>query len=114
ISSKKYDLIVSISTIEHVGYDENPKDSMGFVPALASLKKYLSPVGKMVITFPLGYSPQLDKAFKEKNLGLAETYCLKRVSPFNKWQEVECREVSSIKYDQPYHAGNAVVIGIIK
>src|SRR2546427_9318907 len=27
-SDKKYDLIVSISTLEHVGWDENPRDEM--------------------------------------------------------------------------------------
>lgn len=114
ISSKKYDLIISISTMEHVGHDENPKDSMKFLPALASLKKHLTPSGKIVITFPLGYSLELDKAFEEKNLGLTEAYCLKRISPLNKWQEVECRDISLAKYNQPYHAGNAVVIGVIK
>lgn len=37
-SDKKYDLIVSVSTIEHVGWDEKPRDNMKILRAIENLK----------------------------------------------------------------------------
>ncbi|MBU4351201.1 class I SAM-dependent methyltransferase [Patescibacteria group bacterium] len=112
-SLKKYDLVVSVSTIEHIGDDENPKQPQKSLAALENLKTLVSPQGKIVITFPLGYNQELDKMFRQECLGLTKSFCLKRVSPFNKWQEVECQDASLVKYNQPYRAGNAIVLGII-
>jgi len=112
-SPEKYDLIVSISTIEHVGWDENPKESRKFLAMLENLKKHLTATGKIVITFPLGYNPELDKSFTQGNLGLTQAYCLKKISAFNKWQEIKCQDINLTKLHQSHHLGNIVVIGII-
>src|SRR3990167_9947760 len=49
--TKKYDLIVSISTIEHM---DDPRK------ALEIIKSLLNPGGKAVITIPLGYNIDAD------------------------------------------------------
>lgn len=41
--SKKYDLIISISTLEHVGFDEEPKEPEKILRAIENLKNLLSP-----------------------------------------------------------------------
>ena len=62
----KYDLIVSISTIEHVGWDETPRDPKKIPRALENLTtKCLAPRGEIVVTLPLGYNTYLDKLLKE-------------------------------------------------
>ena len=60
-SSSKFDLIVSISTIEHVGWDEWPRSESKTREALERLTSLLSPTGKMFITAPTGHNPYLDK-----------------------------------------------------
>jgi hypothetical protein len=46
--NKKYDLIVSISTIEHVGWDENPKKKDKFLEGINNMLKLLKPSGRML------------------------------------------------------------------
>jgi len=60
-SDKKYDLIVSISTLEHVGWNTGEKkDKKKIKKAIENLKKLLSPKGKIISSVPLGYNPSLD------------------------------------------------------
>ena len=53
----KYDLIVSISTLEHVGWDEVPRDNSKIFRAVSVLKSLLSAEGMMIISVPVGQNP---------------------------------------------------------
>lgn len=54
-SKKKYDLIVGISTLEHVGWDEKP---MKIPSAVENLKTLITSRGGMIIiTLPFGTTP---------------------------------------------------------
>ena len=58
--------IVSISTIEHVGWDETPRDPNKIPRALENLTtRCLAPGGEIVVTLPIGYNTYLDKLLKE-------------------------------------------------
>jgi len=58
--------IVSISTIEHVGWDETPRDPKKIPLALENLAtKCLAPGGEIVVTLPIGYNTYLDKLMME-------------------------------------------------
>ncbi|MEK6899467.1 MAG: hypothetical protein AABW79_05210 [Nanoarchaeota archaeon] len=57
---RKYDLIVSISTIEHVGFDEKNKDKDKPEKAILHLLGLLKTKGKLIISYPVGYNPGLD------------------------------------------------------
>jgi len=48
--AKKYDLIVSISTLEHVGWDETPREPMKILRAIENLKRLLAPKGKKLLS----------------------------------------------------------------
>ena len=114
-TTEPYDLIVSISTLEHVGWDETPKDGKKTLIALESMIRCLAPGGELVITFPLGHNTEMDKLFKENKLRFTETYYLQRISHYsNRWIEVGWSDVREAKYGYPFRSGNAVVIGIIK
>lgn len=54
--SKKYDLIISISTLEHVGWDELPREPLKIIKAINNLKSLLNRRGKIVMTIPLGHN----------------------------------------------------------
>jgi len=112
--SKKYDLIISISTLEHVGWDEKPKEPMKILHAIENLKRCLAPGGKIVVTLPLGYNFEMDKLLQKGKIKFTKQYCLKRISKDNKWIKVDWKDIQSSKYDDPFPNANGLVIGIIE
>lgn len=112
--SKKYDLIVSISTLEHVGWDENLREPMKILPSLENLKRCLSPGGKIVVTLPLGYNSEIDTLLNEGKIQFTKIYCLKRISDDNKWTEVDWKDVQNATYNYSVSHANGLIIGIIQ
>lgn len=113
-SSKKYDLIVSISTLEHVGWDENPREPMRILQAIENLKSLLAPQGKIIVTLPLGYNPEMDRLLNDAKIRFTKMYCLKRISKDNKWIEANWKDVNNTKYNHLFHIANGLVIGMIE
>jgi len=111
--SDKYDLILSISTIEHVGWDEDIKDKKKIPKAINHLLKQLKEKGKLFLTFPIGYNPFLDTLLKENEISFDEAIYLKRKSLANEWKEVTLEEVLKSRYNFPYPCANGLIIGYI-
>ena len=118
--SKEYDLIISISTLEHVGWDENVSDHKilhdpsKILRAIENLRGLLAPQGNIVVTLPLGLNPELDRLLRNSKVQFTELFCLKRVSKDNAWIEVDWQEAQTLRYNNPFPAANGLVIGIIK
>ena len=112
--TKKYDLIVSISTLEHVGWDENPREPMKVLQAIEHLKEIIAPKGKLVVTLPLGQNPVMDELLKKGEIQFTKMYFLKRVSLGNKWVEADWNDICDVKYGYPFSMANGLVIGIIE
>lgn len=110
-SAESFDVIVSISTIEHVGWDETPKDPDKTIRAVEHLRSLLSPTGRLVCTMPLGYNPHLDEHLVLGRLPFDEVRYLKRISPRNEWKEVKAEDVRGAAYGHPYMHANAVAVG---
>lgn len=111
----KYDLIVSISTLEHVGYDEEEKDEKKIITAIKNLRdNCLKDGGLFFVTMPLGYNPAVDRFLAEKVLPLGEIAFLKRTSAKDRWREAGYGEVKNAKYGSPYEAANAILIGTLR
>jgi hypothetical protein len=115
---KKYDLIVSISTIEHVGFNEGkyagqnqvtPHSAEKIRRAIDVLQEYLAPHGKLIITAPLGYNPELDDLLRKDRILTGAKY-LKRISRSNKWIEVREGEIKNVEYDAPYSGASVVAL----
>jgi hypothetical protein len=107
--------IVSISTIEHMGWDETPREPKKIQLALENLStKCLAPGGELVVTLPLGYNIYLDKLLKEDKIQFTEQYYLKRISDDNKGIQVGEGEIREAKYGTPFPYANVVVIGVIR
>lgn len=77
--SQKYDLIVSISTLEHVGWGETPKEPEKAIRAIENLKKCLNPGGKIVFTVPLGQNPHLDNLIRNKEIKIDQLYYFNKI-----------------------------------
>jgi hypothetical protein len=112
----KFDLIISISTLEHVGWDEkspserlNDKEKIPL--AIEHLKKMLTNKGLLTFTVPLGYNPILDELIKDGKLDVQKQLFLKRISK-DKWVETDLKSVKDVKFGSPYFRGNAIMVGI--
>lgn len=81
--ARTYDLIISISTLEHVGFDESKKDSKKFTEAVSNIKRMLSKGGTFVFTVPMGYNPHMDAVLLGKKIELTEGYFIKKEG--NRW-----------------------------
>jgi SAM-dependent methyltransferase len=98
----EYDLVLTISTLEHVGRDELPRDPARAVAALEHLRRLLRPGGVLFATVPVGYNPELDRALAA---GPYELRAL-RARP---WREVDPAEAFQCAYDFLVYSATAVV-----
>ena len=99
-----YDLIVSVSTLEHVGRDERPREPERGARALEHLRGMLRPGGELFATVPAGYNPDLDAALWNGPHGL-------RAMRRGPWREVEPAEALECPYDfLTYRAGAVLFV----
>lgn len=75
-----YDWIVSISTLEHVQWDQEPRDPAGAQRAVEHLYGLLGPGGRLMVTVPGGHHPHLD-AFLAEGAGADRSATLVRSGP---------------------------------
>jgi hypothetical protein len=112
-SSDRFDLIFSISTLEHVGWDDDPRDPGRVLLAVEHLKRLLAPDGVLMVSAPLGYNPHFDSHVFSGNLGLRAAF-LKRIGPGMDWQEASLEDCVGAQYDSPYPCANVLFIGNYK
>lgn len=105
-----YDLILSISTFEHVGWDEFPQDVSKASNAIQHLRSLLTPGGRLYFTVPVGYSPGIDRFLDRKEEFINRT-CLRRTSIRNEWREVDWEDIRFAKFHAPYPFANGIVFG---
>ena len=100
------DFIVSISTIEHVGWDERPRQAEKLFAAFDKLMAALAPGGKLLLTAPLGHNPTLDKAILTGRWQAAREATLIRTDVRrNLWEQSD--EVETRAYLQGGRGANA-------
>lgn len=107
-SCDKYDCIISISTIEHIGFDEAIKDNDKVKRTLKHLKDLLKDRGRLIITVPLGYNPVIDDIVKNNLFGFNEAIFMKRISTLNLWKQTKIEEALELKYNSRFPYANAV------
>lgn len=109
---KKYKCIVSISTIEHVGWDEGPKKPEKVFEAFVKIKDLLAPGGKAIVTIPIGYNTFLDDCIGKMQIDASEIFYLKRVSQENEWKPVDMNSALQCRFDSPFPNANAMAFMI--
>jgi hypothetical protein len=110
---KKYDLIMCISTLEHIGMYESRPDPGQVQDAVSNLAGLLAPGGMLVATVPLGLNTAFDSLLERGAINFDEVYALKRRG-MNNWSEVDFRDVKGAKYSRYRFRANALVVGIIR
>jgi hypothetical protein len=82
-----FDWILSISTLEHVRWDEPDTDPFGSVNAICHLRKQLAPHGEMLVTVPMGHHPYLDGVLAHDRAGAHRACTLIRVG--DGWRQTD-------------------------
>lgn len=112
---RRYELIVSVSTLEHVGWDEDePRDPEKVLRAIDRLRELLTPSGELLFTVPHGWHTELDARIADGRLPLAGCWCLKRISEDGRWVEVDHAELEDVAYDSPFRFANGVTVGVVR
>lgn len=112
--AKTYDLIVAISTLEHVGWDEEPRDPEKVLRAIDNLKACLAPGGRIVVTMPIGENSHLDRLLWEERIAFVERTCMKRMTRRNEWVEAPWEEVRELRYNSPFPKANGIIVGVLR
>ena len=111
---KRYKLIISISTFEHIGWDENPRNPEKVKAVIDHIKSFLEKDGELVFSVPINYNPELDKMIFNNEIKLSGKTYLKRSDRKNHWIETSEKEVLLSKYGSPYFCANALLIGRLR
>ena len=87
--SALFDQIVSVSTLEHVGFDEPVRDPGRFGEALRALDRLGTPSARVFLTVPIGYNPSVDAAIRAGEFqGYRTTALVGDASGRRGWHEV--------------------------
>ena len=108
-----FDLVVAISTLEHVGWDERPREPEKAPAAARALARLLAPGGRLVFTVPVGYNPALDAALRDGSIELSSSAALRRVGHSRLWEEVAPEAVWSAPYDFLLYAARGVLFAFV-
>lgn len=104
-----YDYIFSISTLEHVGWDESPRDEEKIGRTLDHLFSLLNPGGELIFSAPVGYSPPLD-LWLETQVDRVEIKSMYRCSAANEWREEDWGQTRNRKFHHPFPFANGLVV----
>jgi len=121
----RFDLVVSISTVEHIGWStmHGPRDPPLAIRALDKMSSLLRPSGELWFTIPMGYNSFLDGMVKSRNLGLSRMYFMKRISGDNVWIQCNLEDAVGQQYggfklrwtdSPPFPKANAILVGMIQ
>ena len=112
VPTQKYDLIVSVSTLEHVGWDEQPQEPAKLLQAIDHLRTAcLAPLGTIVASLPIGYNGYFDALLASGKTPFTTQHFLKRISKKNYWIETDWESCRDAPYGR--FVANALCIGTI-
>lgn len=104
------DLLVSVSTLEHVGLDEDVLDPGKPARAIDALTGLLAPGGTLWTTLPVGYNPDLDAAVRSGTIGFDRLTALRREPARNRWRQVPVADVWDAPYDRLLYTAHGLLV----
>jgi len=109
--AKRYELILSISTFEHIGFDDEGEGSSAqkILAAIAACRGMLAPGGRLIITVPMGYNPELNGLIAQERLGAERETFLRREGP-RRWSECGREEALGCRYTAPFPYANGILV----
>ena len=107
---KQYDLVIAISTLEHVGWDEPSGNPEKLLSAFSNIKSLIKPGGALIATVPLGYNSFLDSCIVNDSLDVSGVRFMKRISRSNDWVETNKNDAMRRPYGSVYSFANAIAV----
>jgi len=112
--AEPFDAILSISTIEHIGWDETPRDPTKLPKAIDNLRGLLKPGGTLMVTLPHGYNCDLDDLLQNGALPFDRvSYLARDTGLTNRWRQVQRDEIVGYRYGFPWPAANAIAVATL-
>lgn len=111
-TKRKYDLIISISTIEHIGWDEIPRKPEKVLETIKNLESNLKEGGILIFTVPMGYNLYLDKQILQDKIEFLDKTFIQREK--GKWKEIKINKNTKFKYGGIPRGHQTICVGIIK
>ena len=108
-----FDTVVAVSTLEHVGWDETPREPEKVLRAVENVKKCVAPGGKALVTVPIGHNKALDTALRDGVVSFPEETWLVRTNRRNEWIETDRDGALAKQYGSPYTGANGLYVGMI-
>ena len=106
-AGRTYELVVSISTLEHVGWDEVPEEPDKAATAL----EHIAQLGeKLLVTIPVGVHQRLESAFLTGPFD--DIAFLVKTGRLARWAQRPIEERSRVRYGAPYAYGNGILVGM--
>lgn len=109
---RSYDLVFAISTIEHIGYDEEPKEPRKVVRAVEHIGGLLSDEGTFIATWPLGKNQYLDEWHRDGTIPFTDRYYMKRTGNC-RWRQATWEEVKDSTYEYPDPSVEAISVAVL-
>ncbi len=113
-TEKRYDLILSISTLEHVGASQDPPEPRKALAAIENLTGLLAAGGELWMTAPLGLNPAFDCLVQRGHIRFSELRAMKRSGRKNEWQEASYDEVRGRSYPGSRFRAEAIIVGTVR
>lgn len=107
---RRFDLIVSLSTFEHIGWDELPRDPDKSWKTITHLSTLLATGGDFLFTVPIGYHKPLDTSLLGHQKQLGPLRAMRRISATNNWVQCHPDEAAACNFGSPYPFANAIYI----
>jgi hypothetical protein len=111
---RPFDTVVSISTLEHVGWDEVPRRPEKVFDAVDNLVKCVVDGGRALVTMPVGHNPALDAGLRDGRVRFPQESWLVRTNRRNEWVETGPDEALGRRYGHPYTGANGLYVGMIR
>jgi len=105
---KKYNLIVSISTLEHIG-ERTGQSKKKILKAINHLKSLLNKRGKLVFTVPLGWNSEMDELIYADKLGVKMRFM--KLDKYYDWIECPMKDTENSEYGGKFPFANAIMVG---
>jgi hypothetical protein len=115
---RTFDLIIAISTLEHVGWDEELREPAKVRRAIDHLRGLLSPTGKLMVSLPIGHNPEVDALLSRGDIAWNSLVCLKRDRWDNVWHAVSLEDIAPkdgapARYNYSIPTATAIVVGTV-
>jgi SAM-dependent methyltransferase len=105
-----YDLVFSISTFEHIGWDDDVREPEKLGAAFAKLRGLLAPGGEALITVPTGWNDWLDEKLVSGETGADTVDWYLRTGQVCSWRNASKEEVETQSYGSPYRNANGLAV----